>query len=168
MKWWRTSLALSPNAACHPLNHSSASEAPPTISEKCPFPHRNRSLFSKFIEFLNKNHLQSLHIATNVLSFWINRDFEKCADETFCTDSSLCDLGTPHSLTPGAPSPLPYANKTHGNGHLCGKSRPLDCVCNRRASGTLRLMVSTWWKGTTFVSLMSYCWGITKKKKGAH
>lgn len=29
------------------------------------------------------------------------------------------------------------------------------CIWNRRASGTLRLMVSTWWKGTMFVSLMT-------------
>lgn len=31
-----------------------------------------------------------------------------------------------------APHPLaPYSNKTHGNGHLCGNSRPLDCVWTR-------------------------------------
>lgn len=117
------------NAACRPLNHSSASEARPTISEKCPFPggDRNRSLFSKFIEFLNKNHLQSLRIPTNVSSFWNQQELEKLAvpDKTSCcTDSSLCSPGTP-----GPPSP--HSNKTHGTGHLCGNNKPNNRVWTR-------------------------------------
>lgn len=147
------------NAACHPLNHSSASEARPTISEKCPFPGGNRSLFSKFIEFLNKNHLQSLRIPTNVLSFWNQQELEKPAvpDKTSCcTDSSLCSPSTPPLILIKHMALATYVGTTSPSTVfepvLLGWGA---CAWNRRASGTLRLMVSTWWKGTMFVSLMT-------------
>lgn len=68
------------------------------------------AFFPKFMEFLNRIHLQSpRRIPTNVLSFW-----------------KQPELALIHPSVTWVPNP--NANKTRGTGHSCGNAEHLHCV----------------------------------------